>query len=177
MTRWNSFLTSISIRDETGNRIKYSAADILELKVKAGKFPQLRMISVCPRNIRGMLRVDFEDVVTREYIIFQRALRPKKDGYGLYQPVNPGFDNRIKVYDHPSGFKSRTDATGGRLKDHSFVVVKEGQRSLVVKRKLYQDQFERIFEDCPKFFRYYPGVEPRFEDFAQHLFVYDQLCG
>ena len=33
-TRWNSFLTSVSIRDEAGNRIKYSAADILELKVK-----------------------------------------------------------------------------------------------------------------------------------------------
>ena len=24
---------------------------------------------------------------------------------------------------------------------------------------------------------YYPGTEPRFEDFAQHVFVYDQLCG
>ncbi len=177
-TRWNSFLTSISIRDEAGNRIKYSAADILELKVKVGRYPPpLRMISVCPRNIRAMIRVEFDDVVTREYVIFQRALRPKKDQYGLFQLVNPGFDNRIKVYDHPSGFKSMNEATGGRRTDHSFVVVKEGQRSLVVKKKLYQGQFERVFEDCPKFFRYYPGTEPRFEDFAQHVFVYDQLCG
>ena len=175
--RWNSFLTSVSIRDEAGNRIKYSAADILELKVKVGRYPPpLRMISVCPRSVRAMLRVEFDDVLDREYVIFQRALRPKKEQYGLYQLVNPGFDDRIRVYDHPSGFKMMNNATGGRPTDHSFVVVKEGLGSLVVKKKLYQGQFERLFEDCPKFFRYYPGTEPRFEDFAQHVFVYDQLC-
>ena len=178
MSRWNSFLTGVSIRDEAGNKIKYSAVDILELKVKVGQMPPLlRMISLCPRDIRAMLRVEFDDVLDREHVIFQRALRPKKDQYGLFQLVNPGFDNRIKVYDRPSGFKSISVGTRDRPTEHSFFVVKDGERSLVVKKKLYQGQFERIFEDCSKFFRYYPGTEPQFEDFAQHVFVYDQLCG
>jgi hypothetical protein len=175
-TRQNSFLRKLSIHDESGNKVKYSAADILELKVRVGKLQKLRMISVCPTDILKLLEADFDEIVTREYIIFERALRPKKDQYGLFQLINPGFDSKIKVYDDPSGFKSRGEATGWRWTDHSFVVVKEGEKSFLLKKKLYQDQFEQVFGDCPEVLKHYSGAKPRFEDFAQHVFVYDQLC-
>ena len=56
----------------------------------------------------------------------------------------------------------------------TYLVVRDGQKAFVIKKKGYEEQFVEVFGDCESF-REFPG-KPSFDDFAGHVFVYDQAC-
>jgi hypothetical protein len=116
--------------------------------------------------------------VLAEVAVFERALLPKKDKYRLLQLVNPGFDHVLKVYEDPNakevnGLLSNPFRQGD---PKSFLIVKGGDKSILVKKDGYKKQFKQIFGECDEMMEAYADKKTKFKNLAEHVFAYDQLC-
>jgi hypothetical protein len=96
------------------------------------------------------------------------------------QILNPGFDKKIKVYADPQAKETRGLALGGvRLtggEDKSYLLVKDGAKSVKVKKKSYRDNFQELYVTCPKMLAVFEGNKIKWDDVAGHVFVYNQVC-
>ncbi len=178
----NGSLKSFSLVDESGNKTKYLAADVAELRVKVGILMKLDLLSQSAQSIKKLVDADFDEILTRDHVIYERVLLPKKDKYRLLQLLNPGFDGKFKVYPDPRFFAKESaehsvfgvKVAGGKAK--SFLLAKNGQKSVVIKKGSYEKQFEEVFGDCQDILDNFAGKKRKFKHFAEHVFVYDQLC-
>ena len=60
---------------------------------------------------------------------------------------------------------------------YAFLVVKDGEEAVrVTQRRYRKDVFPEIFADCPELLSRYQGDMRKFKFFAEHVFLYDQLC-
>lgn len=97
------------------------------------------------------------------------------------QLINPGYNSRIKVYHHPNANKtqaitgSNIDIVGGE--DKSYLVVKDGKRAEIIKKKNYRNAFGALIGDCSEYIKYMVDQKISFWDMATHVFHYDTTCG
>jgi hypothetical protein len=173
--------TAITLVTGDDERIKVSAADISELGIMATGLVKMELIAESTETVKKLTKANFEEIASREYIIYQQALMPgKKIRYALLQLLNPGFDTRVKVFQDPWAVESTGhtfgDATLTGEEDKSYLFVKDGGKAFKVKKGTYKKEFPAIFGDCPKMLEVYEGEKLRFKDAALHVFVYDQIC-
>ena len=105
----------------------------------------------------------------------------KKDKYVMMQLLNPGFDSKIKVYVDPNAGESAGVGVGGvKLvggEDKSYLVVFDGGKSTKYKKGKYKKEaLGQLYKDCDVFKQNYEGEKFKWKNFAEHVFVYDQLC-
>jgi hypothetical protein len=173
-------LNKISIKLENGEKAKFVPEQVISLRIKASKLLKLYMISESSSSIKEMVNSDFNAVVNREYIIFETALTAKKnDTYRLLQLLNPGFDNKIKVFAEPGkktgGFSvGGLQLTGGEARAYLFV--KGNDKAFEVKKGSYSRNFEELYSDCPQMLSTFQGEKIKWDDVALHVFAYDQAC-
>lgn len=177
----NGFLKTVNIKDSDGVKHKYKADQIKKLKVKAGTLAKMDMIAESTSSVKNLLKTDFNEIIEREYIIYEQALLPKKkDKYRLLQLLNPGFDHRIKVFQDPNAKETAGVKIGGAKlvggEDKSFLVVKDGAKSEEIKKGKYKKQFPVLFGDCD-LAKVMDNSKMKFKNFAAHVFIYDQICG
>jgi hypothetical protein len=177
----NGFLKTVNIKDSDGMKHKYKADQIKRLKVKAGSLAKIDMIAESTESVKNLLKTDFNEIIEREYIIYEQALLPKKkDKYRLLQLLNPGFDQRIKVYQDPNAKETAGVKVGGAKlvggDDKSYLVVKDGAKSDQIKKNKYKKEFPILFGDCD-LAKVMDNSKMKFKNFAAHVFVYDQICG
>jgi hypothetical protein len=149
--------------------------------VKATKLAKLSMLNESSTSIRELVNTDFDQIVNREYIIFEHALRAtKKDKAAMMQLLNPGFDSKIKVFDDPDANETAglnvngVQVSGGQ--ERSYLFVKNDEKAVMVRRGSYRKNFEELYGDCPVMIQSFEGDKIKFQDLASHVFVYDQLC-
>lgn len=176
----SGFLKTVNIQDAAETKHKYKAEQIKRLKVKAGTLAKIDMIAENSTSLQNFIKTDFSSVIQREYIIYEQALLPKKkDKYRLLQLLNPGFDNRIKVFQDPNAKETTginvkgVKLTGGDEK--SFLVVKDGAKSEKIKKSKYKKEFPILFSDCD-LAKVIDSSKIKFKNFAAHVFIYDQTC-
>jgi hypothetical protein len=173
-------LSKISIKLENGEKAKFVPEQVISLRIKASKLLKLNMVSESISSIKEMVNSDFNEIVNREYIIFETALMAKKTGtYRLLQLLNPGFDNKIKVFAEPSkktGGLSMggLQLTGGEARAYLFV--KGIEKAVEVKKGSYPNNFEELYSDCPEMLSTFQGEKIKWDDVALHVFAYDQAC-
>jgi hypothetical protein len=93
----NGYLKSITVKDDTGEKHKFKAADMTTLRVKASRLVQFAMMSESSSSIKEMTKANFEEIVNREYVIFERASKVKKDDkFAMMQLLNPGSTARSR---------------------------------------------------------------------------------
>lgn len=177
----NGYLSSLTLKDQDGVKHKHKAATIKQFKVKMGFLAKLDAGAEASSSINELLQADFNEIVNREYIIYQQALLPKKkDKFRLLQLVNPGFDSKIQVFDDPGGKETGGLSAGGVQltggKDKSYLVVVDGKKSVEVKKGSYKKDFAELYGGCKKFMETVQPKKPNFWDMAAHVYVYDQLC-
>ena len=172
---------SLTVKHEDGTKHKYKAEDVKRLLIRFGELAKIETIMEGTTSIQELLELDFNEIIQREYIIFEQALLPKKKNkYALLQLVNPGFDNRIKVYENPTGQETGTMSvgdvavTGG--KERSYLVVKDGEKSVKVKKGSYKKSFSKLFADCEEMMKMYGQRKVKFNDMAYHVLHYDIIC-
>ncbi|NME67039.1 hypothetical protein [Flammeovirga aprica] len=179
----NNILKSVSIKTADGTKLKFKAADIKQLAVRPKevfKFEQ----SMTAGSIKELAGRNFEDVVDQEYVYFEQALLPgKKNKFVLMQLLNPGFDHVVKVYKDPNAKQTGGLGVGGvKLTggiDKSYLVTDTGSnRAVLIEKKKYKKEGQKvIFTKCTDVFgKYYAGDKFQWKDFAEHVYVYDQLC-
>ena len=172
---------SLTVKRTDGTKLKLKAEDVKRLLIKFGDLAKVETIMESTTSIQELVETDFNEIIQREFIIFEQALLPKKKNkYALLQLVNPGFDNRIKVYDNPTGQESgtmtigETTVTGGI--ERSYLVVKDGKKSVKVKKGSYKKSFSTLFGDCEEMMKMYHDQKVKFNDMAYHVLHYDVVC-
>ena len=174
-------IRSLTVKHEDGTKHKYKAEDVKRLLIRLGELAKIETIMESTTSIQELVNLDFNEIIEREYIIFEQALLPKKkDKYALLQLLNPGFDNRIKVYENPTGQETGTmsvgdvTVTGGMEK--SYLVVKDGEKSMKVKKGKYNKNFQTLFGDCEEMMKMYVDQKVKFNHMAYHVLHYDIIC-
>lgn len=179
----NNILKSVSIKSADGEKHKFKADVIKEFAVKPTdlfKFEQ----SMTAGSIKELAGREFSDVVDQTYVYYEQAILPgKKNKFALMQLLNPGFDHVVKVYKDPNAKQTGgigvagIKVTGGL--DKSYLVCDAGSnRAVFMEKKKYKKEAQKVvFTKCPEIFeKYYAGEKFQWKGFAEHIYVYDQLC-
>lgn len=178
-TNEKGYITRLTIEDELGNRHKFKAADVQRFAIKPGAFAKLSTINEKGTSIRHIVKTDHNDILDREWIIFDQQDMPRtKRRIALLQLLNPGFDEHIKVYDHSNGSKSMPirimsiPIVGGE--ERTFWVVKGDGKPEIVRKAKFKKAFKELFADEPMLVAS-AKRKPKFKDFAQYISFYNQL--
>jgi len=169
-------MMSFTVKDEEGNKTKYKAADVQQLKLKVDGLAKLEITAEQTSNIEKLANSNFKEVIEREFIYWQRVKQVGKDKYLLLQLLNPGFDSKLKVYDLPNSKSGETSIGGIAVSGDeatAYLVVKNGESLKITKKKYKKQDFALLFSDCQKII---DNNEPNFKEFATHVYFYDQLC-
>ena len=174
----NGLVKSLKLELPDGTKEKYMAEEILSMKVAASDLGKLGAIVESAGSANRWSKTSTNEILKRDFVYYEQAKLPgNKEKFVLLQLVNPGFDSKIKVYDDPEAEESAgigmqgIKMTGGILK--SYYAVRNGV-AVKVKKNKYKDLCIEIFGDCPELFQEFP--ERRFQDFAWHVYVHEQLC-
>jgi len=177
---YSNGMKSMTIVDENGVKIKYKAAEVEKLRIKMSTLAKIGTIVTGSGSITEAAKLDVNEIIEREFIIYEQALLPKKkDKYALLQLLNPGFDDRIKVYENPMDEESGIavgglQVTGGE--DKSFLVVKDGEKSMKIKKGSYKKDFSMLFGDCTEMLKILSDEKIKFQDMALHVLYYELNC-
>lgn len=177
----NGYLNSITLKKESGEKVKFNPEDISRLSVKASKLAKLAMIAESTSSVKELTNTNFDDVVNREYIIFETAMRHNKaEKLRLMQLLNPGFDSQIKVFADPNAKETKGVGIGGMKltggADKSYLFVQHNEKAVHVKKGSYKKNFDDLYQNCPKMLAVFAGEKVKWNDVAGHVFVYDQVC-
>ncbi|MEQ8584144.1 MAG: hypothetical protein RIC30_00445 [Marinoscillum sp.] len=174
-------LRSFTIKEDDGNKQKFKSTDVKLLAVAPSKLSNISSAMSVP-NLSRTMKTDFSEIIDREWVYFEQALLPKKkDKYVMMQLLNPGFDSKIKVYLDPNANQTMNVSAGGINlaggEDKSYLVVYDGNKSEVYKKSSYKkDALEKLYKNCAVFTENYEGEKFIWKNFAEHIYVYDQLC-
>jgi hypothetical protein len=180
-TFMNGQIRSFTLRADDKTKYKFKAMDVMLVAVKPTDFMNASSAMSVPNILRSS-EIDMSEIMDREWIYFEKAQLPtKKEKYALMQLLNPGFDNKIKVYLNPNANETAsTEINGLQLtggEDTSYLIVKNAGKSEVIRKRRYdQEAFTRIYQGCEVFEEEYGGDKLKWRDFPEHVFVYDQLC-
>ena len=173
-------MKSMTIIDENGVKIKYKAAEVEKLRIKMSTWAKIGTIIEGSESITAVAKLDVTEIIEREFIIYEQALLPKKkDKYALLQLLNPGFDGRIKVYENPMGGESGLSVGGMNVsggEEKSFLVVKDGDKSMKIKKGSYKKDFSMLFGDCTEMIKILSDEKIHFQDMALHVLYYNLNC-
>ncbi len=164
-------LQSLTLKDAAGEKRKLKAEELSELRVKPTKMDNIGAMLSQP-NLQAMITQDFSKSLDREWCYFVQTSPPGKDKKVMMQLLNPGFDKKMKVFVDPM---AQETASG---EDKSYFVVKEGSgEAIKVKKGSYsKEALKSIFNDCQVMVDNYAGDKMKLRDFAEHVFVFEQLC-
>jgi hypothetical protein len=169
-------MMSFMLLDEQGNKNKFKASDIEQLKLKVDGLAKIEIITEQSSNIKKLANSNFSEVVEREYIYWKRVKHPTKDKYLLLQLLNPGFDDKLQVYDMPNARSGETSSGNIGISGNEpteYYVVKDGNTLIIRKKKYKKQDFQILFNDCPKIIE---NNKADFKHFAEHVFFYNELC-
>ena len=178
----NGYLSAFSFRPDSGGaKVKYRAEDVDRIAVKASRAARFVMRSESQTSMLEMMRSDFEKAAVRDSVIYETARRANRRGtVRLMQLLNPGFDSLVKVFADPNAKKTLgLSISGVRLaggEDKSFLFVQGGERTVLVKKGSYEEDFATLFASCPTMVQEFSGEKLRWVDVAAHVFVYDRRC-
>lgn len=177
----NGYLKNVTLKMDDGSKRKLNADEMISLWVKASTPAKMVIMNESGSSITGLIKTNFNEIINREYIIFEQALRAtKKDKPAMMQLLNPGFDDAIKVYADPNAKETNglsvddISLTGGKNK--SYLFVKGDSKVVIVKKGSYKRNFDELYGDCAMMVTAFEGEKTKFNDIAGHVFVYDQLC-
>lgn len=178
----NNVLKTVNIKGDDGVKYKFKAQDIKELAVKPKTLFKIEQ-STQAKSVLEASKVKPKEVMNEEYVYFEQAILPgKKNKFALMQLLNPGFDHALKVYKDPNSKHTMgvgmagVQLTGG--KDKSYLVCETGSNRAVMiqKNKYTKEAVSVLYADKSKVFKeHYAGDKLQWKDFAEHVYVYDNL--
>lgn len=164
VTQQMNYVTQISFKDKDGKKTKYSPDDVLAFGQK-----------------RPKLMRDFADLTTidKEQVHYESKAHPKKADKKVFMERLMDGD-KIKLYNNPSGAEGSTSIGGFKLneKESSYVVVKQGEKPFILKKKNYEEEFDSMFGDCQPFMALANGKEDwkKFKQLGTVIENYNKQC-
>jgi len=184
----NPGVARIQFEDVDGNREWFEAEAIVRLVVKLSWLQRSDILDEHTSSIVRFvtaLEHDFSEVREREYTYYE-PVETKPGKHQLYQLINPGFDGKIKVFamGEMTFFPDESQYSEGISVDgveitspqlSKMLVAKSGKVMVVKKGKYKKKYFSELYGDCDAM-QQYAEEDRKFKYFAEHVFVYDQVC-
>ncbi|MEL6717661.1 MAG: hypothetical protein AAFP82_03015 [Bacteroidota bacterium] len=172
-------LRSFTVKDTAGEKHKYKADQISNMEMKIGALGRTEAAMNTANAAKKSKDGAVAEVINREWMTMEQASLPKKKKkYRLLQLLNPGFDSQIKVYQDPNAKKTMGVGIAGMnvigREAKSYLVVKNGEKAILVKKKKYKKQFAQLFGDSPEVMKLKEEGKLKFKEFANHAYLYDQ---
>ncbi|MBN1198004.1 MAG: hypothetical protein JXA23_01540 [Bacteroidales bacterium] len=172
-------ITKLTIKDSTDTKHKLTGDQIDKVYVKLDGADKFLMASSGSSSIQAMKNVDFKQIFSADYYIWEHSTDQKKGKDKVLQLVNPGFDSKIKVFRDPSAGQTAGVSVGGVSLagglEKSYYIEKEGTDiAFIVSKGKFKDQFTELFGNCPTLVEALQGKKPNWEDFPAYVFIYDQ---
>lgn len=162
--------------DQTyGDKVKLYASSMKEIKQEPGKWVNYEILVNKTKDKKKRSHANYEEVVKTDYVIWEQVELPSGEGFVMMQLLNPGFDNKMKVYFKPTmdqGQMSIGNVTISDGKSTEYLVLKNGITYDVDKKFYKKGGYVELFGDC----EYMKQLQPDFQDFAREVFIYDQIC-
>jgi hypothetical protein len=161
----------ITVETADGERFGLHARQVEQLLVPANNMIRMAMAEEGSGSIEAAIKTDYETIHDAVMLVFDPVTWPKTDKVYLLQLLNPGYDQRIRVYPvelskEVTFFSARgiplfgeDDGTPRKIKEHR-----------------YDNEFLWLYGDCPRFLAERPKRDRDFKYFSEDLRLYDQLC-
>lgn len=175
----SGFIRKLTIMDENGQKHKFKAEQLQRFAIQPGVFAKIESVADQATSLRKIIQADFHEILERDWLIYDSQTLPRrKNKTGLLQLLNPGFDENIKVYNHPNGSRSMPLGVGGiKLtggEDRTFLVVKGNGEPQVFRKAGFKKSFTELFADEPDFVNGY-GRDVKFKHLAIYIAQYNEL--
>ena len=172
----NGEVRSFSMKTSDGEKKKYKAVDVKHIRVDLGKFLSTMNAAYSP-NLLEALHKDYQSDKI-DHALYERV-EVKIGKYSLLQLLNPGFDNKIKVFLDPDANKTSGGLAGKLMagnQDRSYFVTK-GEKAFKLKKGKYKKAFQSLFGDCPKMMDMVEtkDIDIDFVDLPVHIALYTEL--
>ena len=167
-------LKSFAIKDESGTKHKFKAAEVTEVRAQMTALAKLAAVSEAydtdggtRAQIKAIINASHDDIWKKDLVIYyQVEVKPGK--FSLMQLLNPGTNYIISVY--PLANTQGTD-------DQYYLAVKGDQVTNVVKKKYGTEVHTSLFGDCEEFMRINPEDKKRkISEFEASVSEYHELC-
>lgn len=127
-------------------------------------------------NILRAMDSTFNKTVIMDWVFYDRIQLPnKKEKYAFVQLLNPGFDSKIKVYQHQNANQTGVFQVEGVTlagdDDTSHLIVIDGAKSFVMRKNKYKSEaMNKLFNNCTEI------EDLRWRNFAKQVYKYDTRC-
>ncbi len=173
-------MTKLTFKTFDGRKLKLRAEEIERVVMPINDLWRTIMVAESTDTLEEIWKTDFERIYEVDELEFHAVRHPRSERVALRQLINPGFDSRFQVYYLPSSKEGISKLDGWGLfgdMPYAFLVVKDGQEPIRVTQRHYRkDLFPELYADCPELLNQYKGDRRKFKFFAEHVFLYDQLC-
>lgn len=173
-------VTKFTLKTHDGQKVKLKAADVDEIIMPVNDLWRTVMLAESSDTLEEIWSTDYERIFEVDELVFHSVRHPKSERTSIRQLVNPGFDSRLRVYYLPmstEGIFSSDDLPVFGDMPRAFLVIKDDGDVQRIKQSSYRDEaFLKLFGDCPELLERYQGKKRKFKFFAEHVFLYDQMC-
>jgi hypothetical protein len=173
----DGFIDKINIR-VNGERFSAKLADIDAFGVIPGQGSGYEDMALLPA-LKNLKNKEFIEVLPKDgWIIYEKIRLPgKQERYQLAQLLNPGFDSKIKVFEHPEGESTGSTKVNGitldGLRDNRFYVSVNGDRVIEITDLQYRKRaLEQIFNFCTEL----RDKKLKWKEFPEDVFLHFQKC-
>ena len=177
VTMNGSGITKFALKREQ-EKLKIAAETIKSLVVFPDNFTVFEDVALLPA-VKSIKNEDFMAVLPKDNrVIYETIQLPgRSERFLMAQLLNPGFDNKLKIYAHHNAESSGETtidgvAISGMNDDRHFASI-EGQRPILVENWGYRKKaLETLFNNCSEL----KDLKLKWKDFASHVFIFDQNC-
>ncbi|MBR9920733.1 MAG: hypothetical protein GYB31_07815 [Bacteroidetes bacterium] len=177
-------LEEVKLLDQEDKKVKYSGDEISYMYLPPSGFDKFAKATDFLNDATQWQTTDLDaDILGKEYVYLEKTdVRVKKKTFTLMmQVVNPTFCGVLRVYHDPLAKETMSVGVAGITLagglDKSYYLRKtDDSVAFKVEKKTYDEQFKMIFSDCPDLIAKY-GDDPKWEDFATHVWEYSEMCG
>jgi len=159
-------ITSVIVRNEGEDKQKFKPKDISELRINAN----------WSDNSTNDAAIKFYAEAKSDYYIF-RTVKDNKGKQRLMQLLNPGFDDNLQVYVDAKAKDSGFASMLGKDSAKSYYVTKDvNDKAMYLKKSKYKKTFKDVYGDCSTMMVELGDDKPNWNDFAQHVYSYNEEC-
>jgi len=113
------------------------------------------------------------------YSEMSKVMMGKKEKELIFQLLNVSFSDKAKIYYDPFAKETMSVGVGGMTlaggDAKSYYFKKGDEPAYKLDKKTYKKEFAQIWSDCPALIAKY-GEDPKWTDFAKHVFEYTNDC-
>lgn len=165
-------ISKVVLKDEEGVRREFKPEETFEFAVVSNDMVKFQYFNESSTSIKAMLKTDRSAMKVNDFVVYRNA-KLKRGKELLLQLLNPHFDERLQVF-HAVNARKTTPLRAGAITltgemQRAYLVSKDGDQIMKVKKGNYKKSFERLFADSPDLSQV---KKPKFKDFARHIGYY-----